>query len=201
MRKLTVVLMALACASVWAEAKTWKLTDTMTAVLESGRLTVSGTGDMPNFKEPDGAPWRGEYVGDVEISNGITSIGDLAFEGCYRNGGLSATIPATVTRIGYAAFRYCDMESVRLPSGLSSVGEGAFYGCNELKAIEIPEGVARISDRMLGNCEKLTEVSIPSSVTHIGNEAFDSCRSLTSVTIPEGVTHIGFQAFLDCYSL
>ena len=200
-KKLTVALMALACASAWADAKTWKLTDTMTAVLESGRLTVSGTGAMPNFNEPNGAPWRGEYVGDVEISEGITSIGDLAFEGCYRDGGLSATIPATVTRIGYAAFRNCGMESVQLPSGLRSVGEGAFNGCNELKTIEIPGGVTSISDRMLGSCEKLTEVSIPSSVTHIGQAAFENCRGLTSVTIPEGVTHIGYQAFLDCHSL
>lgn len=63
-------------------------------------------------------------------------------------------------------------------SGLSSIGNYAFYGC-----------------------KSLTSVTIPASVTTIGSSAFNRCSSLTSVSIPDSVKTIGFYAFYLCTSL
>ena len=82
---------------------------------------------------------------------------------------------------------------------VTSVGDYAFYGCNNLTSITIPDGVADIGDYAFANCLSLTSINIPRSVTGIGEGAFDECSSLTSITIPEGVTSI--DAFYNCRNL
>ena len=78
---------------------TWTLSD-------DGTLTISGT-DMPNYNDPDYAPWysQGNKIQKVVIGNGVTNIGDNAFLNCYSL--TSITIPNSVTSIGDDAFYYC----------------------------------------------------------------------------------------------
>ena len=59
----------------------------------------------------------------------------------------------------------------------------------------IPSGVTTIDDGAFAWCTSLKSVTIPSSVTTIGGSAFVGCSSLTSVTIPSSVTTIGKGAF------
>ena len=47
-------------------------------------------------------------------------------------------------------------------------------------------------------CDNITSITIPDSVTSIGNEAFSACSSLASITIPASVTNIGDLTFWDC---
>ena len=51
------------------------------------------------------------------------------------------------------------------PSSVTSIGEGAFLGCNFLTSISVPDGV-----------------------TSIGNRAFFACPNLTSATIMEAAS-------------
>ena len=47
-------------------------------------LTISGTGAMKDYGAPDDQPWK-DYrssITSVVIENGVTSIGDFAFQGC-----------------------------------------------------------------------------------------------------------------------
>ena len=64
-----------------------------------------------------------------------------------------------------------------IPDGITSIGDGAFYGCSGLKSIDIPDGVISI-----------------------GYDVFYCCSGLTSVTIGNGVTAI-VEAFYGCYGL
>lgn len=68
---------------------------------------------------------------DLVIPNGVTSIGEFAFNGC---GDLrSVTIPDSVTSIGEYAFSYCeDLRSVTIGSGVTFIAEEAFAGCHKL---------------------------------------------------------------------
>ncbi|MBR4702073.1 MAG: leucine-rich repeat protein [Oscillospiraceae bacterium] len=68
------------------------------------------------------------------------------------------------------------IKELRLPDGLTSICDSAFYGCS------------------------LESVTIPSSVTSIGEEAF-GYTDLKTVTIPKNLTSIGKNAFVGCYSL
>ena len=78
---------------------------------------------------------------------------------------------------------------------MTSIGNGAFYGCSKLTSIEIPIGVTAINSGTFYNCSNLTSISIPNSVTSIGNSAFSGCSKLTSIEIPTKLTSIGEEAF------
>lgn len=84
---------------------------------------------------------------------------------------------------------------------VTSIGENAFYGCNNLNSVTIPDGVTSIGENAFYCCTSLTKITIPDSVTSIGNEAFGECSLLTGITIGNGVTSIGDNAFFACNSL
>ena len=91
----------------------------------TGKLVISGTGDMDNFE--DVTPWE-EHLYDilsVEIEEGVTGIGDSAFYGCRNLKAVS--IPKSVARIGSFAFYECyALTSVKLGNAVTNVGPYAF---------------------------------------------------------------------------
>jgi hypothetical protein len=93
------------------------------------------------------------------------------------------------------------MKIVTIDSGVSSIGEYAFYDCASLTNITIPNSVTSIGDGAFENCDDLTSVIIPDSVTSIANLTFDYCISLTNITISDSVTSIGDGAFEYCFNL
>ena len=136
----------------------------------------------------------------VAIADGVTTIGDYAFNFC--EGIQSVKIPASVTAIGNGAFQNChSLTELTLPSELTSIGNGAFFGCYGLKSLKIPDGVTTIGDIAFENCENLAEVTLPSGLKSIGKWAFFGCGSLSSLTIPDSVTEIDQDAFIFCDQL
>ena len=73
-------------------------------------------------------------------------------------------------------------------TGLGSIGDYAFTGCESLSSIEIPISVTTIGDYAFAGCYNLTSFEIPSSVTTIGEAVFYSCASLTSLSVAYGNT-------------
>lgn len=130
------------------------------------------------------------------IPNGVTEIGDCAFEGCA--GLTSITIPDTVTAIGDRAFFGCSgLTSVTLPDSVNDIGISAFYKCSGLTSITIGNSVTSIGNYAFSGCSGLTSITIPNGVTSIGAGAFDGCSGLTSITIPNSVARIEEYAFSD----
>ena len=72
-----------------------------------------------------------------------------------------------------------------IESGVTSIGEYAFYGCSSLTSITIPEGVTTIGGSAFEDCRRLSSITIPKSVTTIGEYAFSDCSSLTDVSITD----------------
>ena len=75
---------------------------------EDGTLTISGTGDMPDYEIHDNkAPWRiyQDKIEKVVIKDGVTNIGSYAFYYCENL--TSVEIPNSVTSIGMFAFSSC----------------------------------------------------------------------------------------------
>jgi hypothetical protein len=80
-------------------------------------------------------------------------------------------------------------------TGLTSIGECAFSGCNHLTSVVLPNQVKSIDAYAFAGCSKLTLIIFPDNVTRIDLYAFLDCTSLTELHIPQSVTHIGEAAF------
>lgn len=136
----------------------------------------------------------------VTISEGITSIGEVAFGGCKEL--TEITIPNSLTSIGMEAFADCvGLTSITIPDSVTSIGLWAFERCSGLTSVTIGNGVTCIENGLFIDCSKLMGVTIGNSVTSIVLQAFSHCSGLTSITIPNSVTSIGDLAFYDCSGL
>lgn len=94
--------------------------------------------------------------------------------------------------------------SLTLSSGITSIGEFAFYNCTGIAgSLTIPEGVTSIGDYAFDNCTGLNgTITIPSTMQTIGNYAFYFCMNIFSDLIfPEGMTTLGNFAFGGCTNL
>ena len=155
-------------------------------------------------------------ITSITIPNGVTSIGDIAFLGCYRlvevinKSSISMTLgsPANGYVAYYAKQIIADESSSKLStdsSGYVTYNDGEdiwlinYVGTDT--NIIIPNSITKINTYAFYDCSSLTNIEILNSVTSIGDYAFRDCSSLTNITIPNSVTSIGDYAFLGCSSL
>lgn len=215
--------LALECgaAAVWYE---YDCGENVTARLESGVFTVSGTGPMTDYAGVEELPWHSLDAGSdlrqtitrVVVGEGVTSVGDYAFDGCRSLE--SVSLPQSLERIG--AYAFCGdgkLTGLELPGGVREIGENAFLGDEGITEIRLPEGLERVEreafgrtgithvdvpegvTRLLGfaGCARLKSVCLPDSVTEL---SFAGCRSLEACDVPSKVTRLE-GAFNGCYAL
>ena len=165
-------------------------------------LTIKGNGEMADFKESDNverAPWiaQKEKITAVTIENGVTYVGEYAFDHCKKL--TQITIHAQLNSIGKGAFCDCEgLTSIEIPRTVTSIGVRAFSGCKGLSNIEIPETVVSIGGAAFDGCTGLTSIKIPATVTSIEEYTFNECSNLKNVEIPQDVVSIGKCAFSGC---
>ena len=195
------------------------------ALYDDGSLVIYGEGEMTDYSEPKKVPWyeMRETIKSITIFNGVTTIGDRAFDGCKNATDIS--IADSITRIGTYAFCDCaSLNEVILPDKLETINDRAFYFCTNLTDISIPHKVTYIGSYAFSdctnlvnaliygyvdaiepytflNCESLICCTIPDSVTNIKKGAFENCKSMATITIPDSVTQIGNDAFWSCEKL
>lgn len=144
------------------------------------------------------------------IVDGIEVAG-LASYGADADAAGNVVIPATVEIDGesYAVVSIEDeafygneqVESVAIPSTVTTIGESAFKGCSNLESVSIPSSVTSIGDRAFSRCSSLTSVEIPASVQNVGKYTFYQCTNLANAEIDHSVQSIGYKAFARCTSL
>lgn len=109
-------------------------------------------------------------------------------------------IESGVTSIGNNAFWGCFyLTDISMPDTVTRIGVGAIYACLNLTSLDI-SCVKTFDAGALCN-SGLTEVAIPSGITELPGNLLSSCKKLTKVTLPEGITKIGVTVFASCESL
>ena len=184
------------------------LDDSGHRVTDTRYVIVPGKGatqpDMPDYENgQDGQPWAESNPSAVYIADGVTGIGNHAFDGMSTLETLEIQNPGSLTRIGEHAFNGCDKLVGPLNlSGVTEMGEYAFNGCERLGSGEDNEGVklsdnlTKIPENAFSSCG-LKNVNIPTRCTEIGNNAFanNSLSQIAALVLPEGLTTIGDNAF------
>ncbi|MCD8180421.1 MAG: leucine-rich repeat domain-containing protein, partial [Firmicutes bacterium] len=112
----------------------------------------------------------------------------------------TAVIDSGITTIGENAFYGLEkMTSVTIPDGVITIGASAFEGCLVLGAITLPETVEGIGDYAFKDCG-LTSIIVPDSVEIIGYGAFDGCDDIVSITLPFIGSQVGTANNTDVFS-
>ena len=131
----------------------------------------------------------------------VTGIGDMPWFSV-REQIERVEIQSGVTSIGEYAFYTLEyLISVEMADTVTSIGEQAFADCTDLTSVSMSESVSSIGKYAFYNCESLKAISIPEGVTRIQGWTFARCRALETVEFPDGLRHIEGFAFTDCRSL
>lgn len=110
-------------------------------------------------------------------------------------------VQGETTTICTLAFANTPVQTVQLPSTLTTIRYGAFQNCTALKQITLPESMTFIEGGAFQNCSALSSILVPQNVTYLGASAFSGCTSLTSATLPQAITRISSGLFENCSSL
>ncbi len=135
----------------------------------SGALTLGGEDEMFNFATPDQAPWYcvKDYIVSVDFIKNVKTIGENIVNG-YANL-KKIDIPANVRYIPESAFDSCGLltdgskydkgvivinghllkvnsaqknpEFFEIANGVTTIAEGAFDGCTNIKRLYVPRSV------------------------------------------------------------
>ena len=176
--------------------------------VEDETLVIYGSGPMRDFLYSN-APWYkySDEISAVYIEEGVTTIGDYAFDGFSNL--ITVGLPDTLTSIGDYAFKDClylswlfDSNLIpRLPDSVEYIGEGAFDTCMSLREMVMGNNVSYIGNYAFRCCVSLRQISLSAKLSFIGDGTFTECRDLQSIYIPASVSYIGYEAFLQCDSL
>ncbi|MGN0346531.1 MAG: leucine-rich repeat domain-containing protein [Lachnospiraceae bacterium] len=150
----------------------------------------------------DYAHYQDDNLEELPDLTDALSIGKLAFA---RSGITSAVIPEGITTIGYGAFYHCDdLQTVSIPSTVRRIDAYAFAFTPWYENWKQSGGedFLIVGDGvLLAYKGSQQDVVIPDSVKYIAANAFQNNTFLVSVNLPQGLLDIGDSAFSGCVNL
>jgi len=161
---------------------------------KTGVLTFEGSGSLSSV-EPETADnlsygWTdlSSDVTSVVIGEGITRIPKFAFYGFQRL--QSVSLPSTLTSIGTYAFFQCAFQEIALPDSVESIGAGAFSNCQQLRSCAIPEKVTVLEPSVFGECDALQTITFHEGLAELKGSCLWCCDGISSLVIPSSVTNL-----------
>ena len=162
-------------------------------------------GKMATYGMWNAAPWNGVNVKKVVINEGVTTIGDYAFNGSMAT---EIVIPGTVTSIGQYAFCKCSkIDELVIPEGVTTIKANAFADMS-VRKLTFPSSFTTLSGAIFNTNTKISElvaaegcaVSISEKLV-LGDSGknvlllLDKENYSGEVVIPEGITSINTGVF------
>lgn len=150
-------------------------------------------------------------------------IADQAF---YRNTSLGeVALPEGTEEIGQFSFARSSLTGIEVPDGVTKIGYGAFYHCDNLVWVELPDSVMKVEPKafeytawvedfrnsgaeflisggvLVAYAGEETSVSVPGGVRVIAAEVFAGHEEIQSVKLPDSLLVVGEGAFENCTGL
>ncbi|MCQ2523385.1 MAG: leucine-rich repeat domain-containing protein [Lachnospiraceae bacterium] len=89
------------------------------------------------------------------------------------------------------------VSKITIGEGITSIGDGAFFGFNETEIIWPTASLTEIGISSFANNTRLGKIVLPSSVTQINAKAFSNCKAAKVIEIKGSVDTIGEEAFTE----
>lgn len=149
--------------------------------------------------------WANSGAIGLYIADGVTEIGNHAFDGMSTLETVEFQDSTKLTKVGEYAFNNCDkMVGLSLDlSNVTTLGKYAFNGCERLgsgennKGVTLNDALTTIPENAFNTCG-LKNVNIPKSCTKIEKNAFahNSLSEVGELVLPDGLVTIGDSAFV-----
>ena len=125
----------------------------------------------------------GEPIGEIILSSG--DCGEQVAYVLKDDGSLRIYGDGRITSAPWAAEHKNAIVEVIIEEGVTSIGDSewidAFYGCSRIESVALPSSLTSIGARSFVNCTNLTSIVIPSNVVSIAHAAFVGCDRLNQV--------------------
>ena len=159
------------------------------------RIQQSDIDANGHFKVPDGiilirhcaAIEVKELLKSIDL-NEVTTIGDMAFDGCVN----LERVEGTPSAVGFRSFNDCEKLTSFDFSNVSKIDISAFSRCGFVEVF-LP-AAKQIPAKCFGDCKNLEKVV--GSPVHIGPNAFSKCEKLTEFDF-SNTTSIEGSAFFE----
>jgi len=179
---------------------------------KTGLLKITGTGAVWNRNAYSVASSQLKDIKRVEISEGITELGEFTFTDCVNL--TEIVLPESLEIIKLNAFENCAITNITIPKNVAHIEYNSFIGCKSLEQINVvPENKHYFSvDGILIESTSLTLVAYPTGkdsreytifngIEHIGSYAFGHNEHVELVILPDTVKTINLGAFAECKKL
>lgn len=166
---------------------------------------------------------NGSFTGELEIPQGITEIGKVAFSDIAFKNRIELSFPAGIKTIGKSAFVRMRFKSLNFNDDMNAIENEAFYDCNIPFELQLPSQLQSIGTRAFHDCgiegtltipencltiaegafelNDITKIVLPSKCEYISAKTFSNCPILKEIIIPKYVDVIEHHAFANCYAL
>ena len=82
----------------------------------------------------------------------------------------------------------------------TAISDNCFFYKSVLESITLPSAITSLGDYCFGNCTSLTQITQPESLTSLGAYCFSGC-SFSTITLPQYVTSVGANCFYNCSNM
>lgn len=79
----------------------------------------------------------------------------------------------------------------------TAISDNCFFERSVLETVTLPSDITSLGDFCFGNCTSLTEITLPDNLTTLGAYCFSGC-SFSTITLPQNVTSVGSNCFYNC---
>ncbi len=181
---------------------------------ETRTLTILGNGEMDNYAWWNDIypPWYGyqKQAEKVIIDEGITSIGDYAFDEFSVL--KEVEIAKSVTRIGMHSFSNTALQSIDIHENVSDIRYMAFVNCTSMSSYNVAEENPNYCSRdgalftkdmsvlkvyPLAKEEEEGVYTVPDEVEEIEGYAFSQADRLSKVVFGQNLKSIGDECFFE----